>query len=131
MDTDRHGFQGTLLFKEETRQIIGCAMSVLNELGHGFLEKPYENALIVEFGIKKILCKQQPRYEIVYKNVNVGGYIPDLIAFDKVIVDLKAIERINDRERSQMLNYLKVTGLKIGLILNFSKPKLEWERIIL
>ena len=131
MDTDRHGFQGTLLFKEETRQIIGCAMSVLNELGHGFLEKPYENALIVEFGIKKIPCKQQPRYEIVYKNVNVGGYIPDLIAFDKVIVDLKAIERINDRERSQMLNYLKVTGLKIGLILNFSKPKLEWERIIL
>ncbi|MCK4946705.1 MAG: GxxExxY protein [Alphaproteobacteria bacterium] len=131
MDTDKHGFHGTLLFKEETRQIIGCAMSVLNELGHGFLEKPYENALIVEFGIKKIPCKQQPRYEIVYKNVNVGGYIPDLIAFDKVIVDLKAIERINDRERSQMLNYLKVTGLKIGLILNFSKPKLEWERIIL
>ena len=98
---------------------------------HGFLEKPYENALIVEFGIKNIPYKQQPRYEVVYKNINVGKYVPDLIVFDKVIVDLKTIERISNHEQSQMLNYLKVTGLKIGLILNFSKPRLEWERMVL
>ena len=131
MDTDKHGSGSHLIFKDETHQIIGCAMAVLNELGHGFLEKPYENAFSHELGVRNIPFKQQPRYGVVYKNVKVGEYIPDLVVFDRVIVDLKTIERITGREISQMLNYLKVTGLQIGLILNFSKPKLEWERVVL
>lgn len=127
MDTDRHG----LLNEDETRQIIGCAMEVLNGLGHGLLEKPYENALVVEFGLRGIPFNQQPRYDVVYKNVRVGEYIPDLIAFDCVVVDAKVIERITDLEIGQILNYLKVTGLRVGLILNFKRPKLEWKRIVL
>jgi len=117
--------------EDETRQIIGCAMEVLNGLGHGLLEKPYENALVVEFGLMGVPFKQQPRFDVIYKNVKVGEYIPDLIAFDRVVVDTKVIEKITDLEIGQILNYLKITGLKVGLILNFKRPKLEWKRIVL
>jgi len=127
MNTDRH----RLVYENETRQIIGCDMEVLNTLGHGLLEKPYKNALVVEFGLKNISSKQQPRFDVIYKNVKVGEYIPDLIVFDKIVVDAKVIERIGDLEIGQILNYLKITRLKVGLILNFKRPKLEWKRIVL
>ena len=127
MNTDKHG----LLYKEETHKVIGCAFEVLNALGHGLLEKPYENALVVEFGLQQIPYQQQARFPVVYKTVKVGEYIPDLIVFDKIVVDTKVIEKIGDREIGQMINYLKITGLKVGLLLNFKYSKLEWERIIL
>jgi GxxExxY protein len=119
-----------LLLKDEVYAIVGAAMEVLNELGHGFHEKPYENALVVEFGLRGVPFQQQPQFDINYKGHKVGLYVPDLIAFDVVVVDAKVIERITDMERGQMLNYLKITGLRVGVILNFSKPKLEWERIV-
>ncbi len=106
-------------------------MEVLNILGHGLLEKPYENALVVEFGLRGIPFSQQPRFDVRYKSVKVGEYIPDLTCFGQVIVDTKTIHRITDHEIGQMLNYLKVTGLKVGLLLNFKHPKLEWKRIVL
>ena len=121
----------TLLFREEVYRIVGCAMEVLNELGHGLHEKPYENGLVVEFGLSSIPFLQQPHYDVVYKGVKVGEYIPDLIAFGAIVVDAKVVEAITDHERGQMLNYLKITGLKLGLILNFRQAKLEWEWIIL
>jgi GxxExxY protein len=131
MNTDQHRSDQDFLFKHETHQVIGCAMSVLNTLGHGFLEKPYENALVVELKSKNIPVKQQSKYEILYKGVIVGEYVPDLVVFDQIIIELKTIEKITARECAQMLNYLKVTGLKVGLIFNFSKPELEWKRIVL
>lgn len=106
-------------------------MEVLNTLGHGLLEKPYENALCVEFEARKIPYQQQPRFDIIYKSVKVGEYIPDLIVFDCVIVDTKTIEQITNTEKGQILNYLKITNLHIGLILNFKHPRLQWERIAL
>ncbi|NCC52387.1 MAG: GxxExxY protein [Spartobacteria bacterium] len=127
MDTDEHRFR----LKEESFEVIGCAMEVINILGHGFLEKPYENALVVEFGLRDIPCKQQSRYDVVYKEVKVGEYIPDLIVYDQLVVDTKTIEHITDHEKGQMINYLKITGLKVGLIINFKHAKLEWERIVL
>src|SRR5437016_9261719 len=75
-----------LLLKDEVYRIIGAAIEVLNGLGHGFHEKPYENALVVEFGLKNIPFTQQPRYDLVYKQVKVGEYVPDLIAFSSVVV---------------------------------------------
>jgi GxxExxY protein len=119
-----------LLFKNEVYQIVGAAMDVLNEIGNGFHEKPYENALVVEFQLRSIPYKQQAQFEITYKNHKVGVYVPDLIAFNSIVVDTKVIERITDIERGQILNYLKITGMRVGVILNFSKPKLEWERIV-
>ena len=80
------GVRSNLLFKGEVYQIISCALEVLNELGHGLNEKPYENALVVEFGLRKISFTQQRRYHIEYKAVTVGEYTPDLIAFDTVVV---------------------------------------------
>ena len=120
-----------LYLKEEVYQIVGCAMEVLNVLGHGLLEKPYENALVVEFGIKKTPYKQQPRFDVIYKTKKVGEYVPDLIVFEQIVVDTKVVDRISDHEMGQILNYLKITGLKVGLVLNFKYPKLEWQRYVL
>lgn len=117
--------------KEETHAIIGCAFEVLNELGHGLNEKLYENSLVVDFKRKSIPFDQQRTFEVLYKGEQVGEFIPDLIAFGKVVVDAKCIDRITDHERGQMLNYLRVTGLPVGLILNFKHARLEWERIVL
>jgi len=120
-----------LLLKKEVYQIAGSAMEVLNGLGPGLHEKPYENALIVELGLRDIPFLQQPRYDVVYKQMKVGEYVPDLIAFSTVVVDAKVIDAITDHERGQMLNYLRITGLTVGVILNFKRAKLEWERIVL
>jgi GxxExxY protein len=90
-----------------------------------------KNALVVEFGLRKIPCQQQKSFAMTYKGRKVGEFIPDLIAFNAVIIDTKTIDRITDIERGQMLNYLRITGLRVGVILNFKHPKLEWERIVL
>ena len=108
MDTNEHKF----LLKKEVFQVVGCAMEVLNRLGHGLLEKPYENALVVEFGLNRIPFKQQPRFNVIYKSVRVGEYFPDLIVFDRIVVETKTIDRITDLERGQILNYLKITQLR-------------------
>lgn len=127
MDRNAHEY----VFQNETRQIIGCAIEVINTLGHGLLERPYENALVVELGLRGIPWKQQPRYDVVYKTVKVGEYIPDLIIFGSIVVDTKVIEAIGNHEIGQMLNYLKTAGLRVGLILNFKHARLEQKRVVL
>jgi GxxExxY protein len=97
-----------LLFKEEVFQIVGCAFEVLKVLGHGLNEKNYENALTVEFGLKNIPYRQQPRFVVDYKQCPVGEFVPDLIVFGKIIADPKVLDRITDHECGQMLNYLRV-----------------------
>lgn len=118
------------LLKNETHQIIGSAMEVLNEIGHGFHEKIYENALVGEFGLRSIPVIQQPDFPVIYKSVNVGVYVPDLICFGLVVVDAKTIEEITDHEIGKMLNYLKVTNLQVGLLINFKHPRLEFKRVV-
>jgi GxxExxY protein len=125
LDVDGHG----LTLRAETEAIIGCAFEVLKQLGHGFLERPYENALVVEFGLRGIPFEQQRRYDLLYKSVKVGEYIPDLIVFGSVVIDAKVIDTITDHELGQMLNYLRITGHPVGLILNFRKRRLDWKRV--
>ena len=120
-----------IVFREEIFSIMGCAMRIMNEVGHGFPEKTYENALTIEFDEQKIPYKQQPRFPISYKNRKIGEFVPDLVVFDKVIVDTKTIERISAPEKGQIINYLRATGLQVGLIINFKNARLEWERIVL
>jgi len=127
MDANEH----ELIFRDEVYAIISCSFEIINGIGHGLHEKPYENALAVEFNHRGIFFEQQRSFPVLWRNVKVGEYIPDLIAYGKVIVDTKTIDRITDIERGQMLNYLRITGLPVGLIINFKKSKLEWERIIL
>jgi GxxExxY protein len=130
MDTNTHQSE-KLLYRNEVFQIVGCAIDVLNTLGHGIVEKPYENALVVEFGLRNIPFRQQPVFDVLYKGNKVGLFVPDLIAFDVLVVDTKVIDQITDHERGLMLNYLRITKLRVGVILNFKHRKLEWERIVL
>ena len=127
MDTNEE----KILFKDEVYQVVGAAIEVLNELGHGLHEKPYENALIVEFALRQIPFRQQPSYDVFYKGQRVGLFIPDLVVFDQIVVDTKVIDGITDVERGQILNYLRITKFRVGVILNFKHAKLEWERIVL
>jgi len=121
----------TLTHKQEVHAIVGCAMEVLNGIGHGLLEKPYENALVVEFELRGIPFRQQQMFDVIYKDVKVGEYIPDLICFDSIVVDTKTIDGIGDHELGQMLNYLRITDLQVGLILNFKHSRLQWKRVVL
>ena len=120
-----------LLLKEEVFQIVGSAIEVLNALGNGLVEKPYKNALVVEFGLRKIPFRQQPSFDVLDKDQKIGLFVPDLIAFDSVVVDTKVIDRITNHERGLMLNYLRITNTRVGVILNFKRAKLEWERVVL
>jgi len=129
MNTDERKSDGPEA--ELTFRLIGAAMDVLNAVGHGLHEKPYENALVVEAKLRNLRTDQQEQYPILYKGIQVGVYIPDLIIERRVIVDAKVIDRITDHERGQMLNYLRVTRLQVGLILNFKRARLEWERVVL
>src|SRR6266480_3365723 len=136
MDTDerpdlKRGGESKLLLKAETEKIIGFAFEVLNEVGHGLNERIYENALTVLFKLNGIPFDQQRRFPVLFRRVEVGEFVPDLIVFGSVIVDPKVIERITDHERGKMLNYLRVTKLRVGLILNFKHARLEWERSVL
>ncbi|MCX8092002.1 MAG: GxxExxY protein, partial [Verrucomicrobiae bacterium] len=108
----------------------GFAFEVLNELGHGLHEKICENALVVLFKANSIAFDQQRRFPVAFRGVEIGEFIPDLIVFGTVIVDTKVIDRITDHERGKMLNYLRITGLKVGLILNFKRARLEWQRVV-
>ena len=131
MDANKRELESQILFKDEVYQTVGCAIEILNTIGHGFFEKIYENALITEFDLKKIPYLQQSRFSIVYKGKTLGEYIPDILVFDKIIIEIKTIDKITSQERGQVLNYLKVTGLKVGVIFNFKNAKLEWERVVL
>jgi GxxExxY protein len=119
-----------VILKREAYAVVGAALEVLKEIGHGFHEKPYENASVVELGKHGMPCQQQTRFDVNYKGVKVGEYIPDLIADGKIIIDAKVIDKITEHEKGRMINYLKITGLRVGLILNFRRAKLEWARIV-
>lgn len=120
-----------LLEKDLVFRIIGCAMAVHNELGHGLREKTYENSLALEFKYQGIEYSKQTRFPVYYRNEAVDEFIPDLVVEKRVIVDTKTVETIIDEHRGTMLNYLKITGLKVGLIINYKHRKLEWERLVL
>ena len=120
-----------LILKDEVYAVVNCALEVLNTLGHGLHEKPYENALVVELKLRGIPVEQQPRFSVIYKGVEVAEYVPDLITHGQLVVDAKVIDRITDHERGQLLNYLRITGKSVGVLLNFKRAKPEWERLVL
>ena len=116
--------------KELTYKIIGIAMEVYNELGYGFLEKVYENALRVAFKEHGTLAESQRPIEVYFHNEKVGDYFADIIVENKVIIELKAVENLKKIHSAQLLNYLKATKLKVGLLINFSPDGLEYKRVV-
>ena len=122
----------TKLFHEElTYRIIGCAFEVHKELGPGFLESAYEAAIKIELKSSGIKVVSQQSFPLLYKGARIKDFICDLVVEEKVVVELKAISRITDIDRAQLLNYLKVSGIKVGLIINFGQTSLKHERLVL
>lgn len=120
-----------LLEKDLVFKIVGCAMKVHTAIGYGLREKTYEPALCMEFEHEGLTFSQQSSYPVFYRNRKIDDYIPDLEVEGRVLVDVKTIENITDVERGQMMNYLRVSGRKVGLIINFKNSSLTWERIVL
>ena len=113
-----------------TSKIIACAYRVSNGLGAGFLEKIYENALAVEFRAARLQFKQQESFTVRYREEIVGEYVPDLIVADSAIVEVKALDDLSRRYEAQCINYLRVTGFPVALLLNFGTPRLQLKRIV-
>ena len=118
---------------DEVYAIVGAAFEVYNELGAGFLESVYQEALEIELSSRRVPFTSQPPIAIHYKGQPLSKtFVPDLLAFDSLIVELKAIDQLTGREEAQLLNYLKATGKKVGVLLNFgAQPKLQWVRRVL
>jgi len=113
-----------------TQAIIGCAYKVANTLGSGFLEKVYENALFYEIQKAGLSVQQQYPLKVRYEGIVVGDYVADLLVDHKVLVELKAIDSLDSIHLAQCLNYLKATGIKICLLINFGRPRIEIRRIV-
>ena len=112
-------------------KIAGCAMAVLNELGHGLREKTYERALCLEFKGQNIAFDSQHAHPVHYRGEHIDDYIPDLEVEGRVIVEIKTVEAITDEHVGQVINYLRITGCKAGVILNFKHSKLIWRKVVL
>ena len=122
-----------LIFKDEVYTIMGAAMDVQRELGSGFLESVYQESMQMELPSRQVPFESQRTLRIRYKGEMLKKeFIADLICFGKIQVELKAQESLSGREEAQVLNYLKATGIKVGLVINFgSHPNLEWKRLVL
>ena len=118
-----------LRYEQETYKIIGAAMKVHNELGPGFTEKVYQEALALEFAEREIPFLQEKEIHAVYKGIQLEGtFIPDFICYDKIIVELKAVKELDDVHRSQAINYAKIARFKLSLLINFGEKSLVKER---
>jgi GxxExxY protein len=113
-----------------TRAIIGCAHTVSNILGVGFVEKVYENALVIELRKAGLQAEPQKKLNVFYDGLLVGEFQVDILVNEAVILELKAAKVIDDVHRAQLLNYLKASGLRTGLILNFGTPRLDVKRMV-
>ena len=124
MHTDKHA-------SDLTESVIGSAFEVSNVLGSGFLEKVYERALLRELALRGINAKAQAVFKVCYKGQYVGDYVADLVVEEKLIVELKCVDGFADEHLAQCINYLKVSGLGVALLINFQRPRVEWKRILL
>lgn len=132
MHTDRKDKTEPIRYLEQelTEKILGAAFKVQNTLGCGFLEKVYENAMVVELSREGLSLQQQKLLQVKYEGVIVGDYLADLVVEDRVIVECKAVGQLDPVHEAQLLNYLKATRVQVGLLLNFGRPKLQYRRFV-
>ena len=119
-----------LLYEEITDKIIGACMEVSNELGFGFLESVYEKALLIALNEKDLKASRQFPLDVKFRNQIVGEFCADIVVENSVIIELKAVSTFKPEHEAQIINYLKASGIRVGLLINFGKPKLEWKRFI-
>jgi GxxExxY protein len=123
--------ESDLLYSDLTREIIGAAMEVHRTLGNGFLESVYEEALAIEFDLRKVRYERQKGIDVFYKGLLAKQFVCDFLAGEKVLVELKAIKAITNIEEAQILNYLRATGIEVGLLINFGEQSLKYKRLVL
>jgi GxxExxY protein len=119
-----------LLHKDIAEQIIGAAFEVHRVLGYGFLERVYQRAMQVELHARGLKAEIEAEIRVVYKGVEVGFYKADLLVNDSVVVELKVAKNYNPEDEPQLLNELKATGIKVGLLINFGRTKVEFKRMV-
>ncbi len=120
-----------IIYKEESYAIIGKCMEVHNELGHGFSEIVYKDALEIEFSENDILYEREKEYPVYYKHkILKHKFYADFIIFDKIILEVKCVKILTEEHISQVINYLKVSENKLGLLVNFARGKLEYQRLV-
>jgi len=121
-----------LLLKDEVYAIVGAAMEVHTEMGAGFLEHVYQESMELELGLRRIPFESQKVLQIRYKGtVLKKDYCADFVCFGQIIVEIKAMRELTGREEAQLLNYLKATGLRVGVLINFGDPgRLDWKRLV-
>ena len=125
-------YENNFLFKKETYKIIGCAMKVHSELGSGFLEAVYQEALSIMLKKEKIPYEKEKLLEIEFLGQILDKkYIADFVCFDEIIIETKAVKELSNVHTSQVLNYLKATDKKIGLLINFGAESLDYKRVVL
>jgi GxxExxY protein len=120
-----------MLYRELSYEVMAAVFEVHNTLGPGFLEKVYENALMVEFGLRGIPAEAQKPLVVRFKGVGVGDFNADIVINGKMILELKAVEAFSKAYEAQVLNYLKGTGFKLGVLINFGKERVESKRFVL
>ncbi len=120
--------QDKLLYSDLTETILGCCFDVMNELGSGYLEAVYRNALVVALKEKGLEVEVEKRFQIIFRGQKIGLYIADLIVEGKVLVELKSCESLVGEHQAQLINYLKVSGMLVGLLVNFGKRKVKFKR---
>jgi GxxExxY protein len=131
MNSDELNVEESILYKDLSYKIVGLAMQVHSELGPGFLEKVYENSLLVIFEENGIRARAQVPIPVIFHGRTVGDYFADIIVEDEILIELKAQDRIAEIHKAQVLNYLKATGHRLGILLNFGKYRLETKRVVL
>ena len=119
-----------MTFDDLAFEVTGCAMRVHNALGPVLREKPYENALVIELRRRGFKADPQRPFPIHYLDQIVGDCIPDITVNDEILVDAKSVDAIGENEQAQMLNYLRISGIQLGLVINFKNPRLEWKRVV-
>ena len=118
----------TLLYEEITNKILAACFDVSKELGAGFLESIYQNALMIALQEKELTIEREHPLAVSFRGQIVGQFYADILVEDKIILELKAVSALTDIHKAQLINYLKATGIEVGLLLNFGNPKLEYRR---
>jgi len=119
-----------IIYEELSFQLMSAVFEVHNVLGSGFLEKVYENALVEEFGMRDIPVETQKQIAVSYKGSNAGSYYADMLVDGKIIIELKAVEKLTRLHEAQLLNYLKATGIKLGYLINMGGKSVEYKRFV-
>ncbi len=119
-----------LLEQALSERVLGACMEVSNVLGPGFLERVYHRALVEELRLRQIQVQSPYPIPVQYKGVSVGNYVADLVVEERMLLELKALAALAPEHEAQLLNYLKATGLRVGLLINFGTPRLQWKRMV-